>query len=245
MRDAILKGMLSPGDPLPPSRELARTLSVSRMTVTVAYERLTAEGFAYSRIGAGTFVSHDSVRSDDRKIGDRPAILKSRAVWNSIELPSAFARPALFDFRTGIPRRFSLLHKAKFVCDWHAPSLAQAALARFIEDGGFIRHIRRVNAVYKERHAIVTSALARDFADDLELVPSSTGLHVTALVREASVDQVAAIARRAAKAGVAIQILSWFAVGQRKLAGVVLGYGGVATNQIQEGLRRLRRCFPG
>jgi GntR family transcriptional regulator/MocR family aminotransferase len=34
--DAILNGLLSPGDPLPPSRELARTLSVSRMTVTLA-----------------------------------------------------------------------------------------------------------------------------------------------------------------------------------------------------------------
>src|SRR5213593_1427681 len=100
-RDAILNGLLSPGDPLPASRELARTLSVSRMTVTLAYDRLTAEGFATARIGAGTFVSQHLTRPRDRKITNGP--VQPRRVWNSIQLPSAFARPAIFDFRTGIP----------------------------------------------------------------------------------------------------------------------------------------------
>ena len=36
LRDAMLSGLLRPGDRLEPSRELARTLSVSRMTVTIA-----------------------------------------------------------------------------------------------------------------------------------------------------------------------------------------------------------------
>ena len=103
LRDAILNGLLSPGDPLPASRELARTMSVSRMTVTLAYERLVAEGFVTARIGAGTFVSRHMMRSRDQKIGNGPGLLQPRRVWNLIELPSAFARAALFDFRTGIP----------------------------------------------------------------------------------------------------------------------------------------------
>src|ERR671931_252695 len=92
MRDAILNGLLAPGNSLPPSRELARTLGVSRMTVTVAYERLTAEGFTNSRVGAGTFVS-DHIAAPNRKTRDRPSMLKARCVWESIEVPSAFARP--------------------------------------------------------------------------------------------------------------------------------------------------------
>ena len=57
IRTAILDGRLRPGEPLPPTRELARRLSVSRTTVTVAYERLSGEGFVDSRVGAGTFVT--------------------------------------------------------------------------------------------------------------------------------------------------------------------------------------------
>ena len=55
--------------------------------------------------------------------------------------------------------------------------------------------------------------------------------------------QIEALARRAAAADVAIQTLSSFAVGENALAGIVLGYGGIATTDIQEGLRRVVKCF--
>ena len=53
LRRAILDGRLPPGGRLPPTRELARRLNVSRTTVTVAYDRLTGEGFITSRVGPG------------------------------------------------------------------------------------------------------------------------------------------------------------------------------------------------
>ena len=42
-RRAILDGRLRSGDRLPPTRELARNLNVSRTTVTVAYDRSPAK----------------------------------------------------------------------------------------------------------------------------------------------------------------------------------------------------------
>jgi GntR family transcriptional regulator/MocR family aminotransferase len=57
------------------------------------------------------------------------------------------------------------------------------------------------------------------------------------------VTQIEALAQRAAAVGVAIETLSSFAVGEHALTGVVLGYGGIATTDIEEGLRRLRKCF--
>lgn len=59
VRDAIVDGRLPPGGRLPASRELAAQLSVSRTTVALAYERLTAEGYVSARVGAGTFVCQD------------------------------------------------------------------------------------------------------------------------------------------------------------------------------------------
>ncbi|MER6895917.1 winged helix-turn-helix domain-containing protein, partial [Amycolatopsis sp. NPDC000740] len=56
IREAVLDGRLRDGDALPPTRELAHQLAVSRTTVTAAYERLTAEGFLAGRVGAGTYV---------------------------------------------------------------------------------------------------------------------------------------------------------------------------------------------
>jgi hypothetical protein len=45
IRSAILDGRIRGGDALPPTRELARRLAVSRNTVSATYDRLTAEGF--------------------------------------------------------------------------------------------------------------------------------------------------------------------------------------------------------
>lgn len=54
---AILSGQLRPGMRLPSSRELARTLGISRNTVSWAFDQLAAEGFIETRHGSGTFVS--------------------------------------------------------------------------------------------------------------------------------------------------------------------------------------------
>ncbi len=46
---AILAGQIPPGTPLPSCRKLAKTLSVARNTVSLAYQELVEEGFLISR----------------------------------------------------------------------------------------------------------------------------------------------------------------------------------------------------
>jgi GntR family transcriptional regulator/MocR family aminotransferase len=161
----------------------------------------------------------------------------------------SFSKTLLPGLRLGFiiaPRSLQpAIHRAKFLTDWHSPTFLQAALARFIEEGNFASHLRRVNRVYRERHEMVAAALARDFADDLELIPSTTGLHMAALARSASVERIEAIARRAFAAGAAIQTLAYFSASGRPRAGIVLGYGAIPTDHIPEGLRRVRNCFRG
>src|ERR1700735_3749705 len=60
LRGAITGGRLLPGDQLTPSRQLADELGVSRHTVTTAYGRLVAEGYAEGRAGGGSVVASAS-----------------------------------------------------------------------------------------------------------------------------------------------------------------------------------------
>jgi GntR family transcriptional regulator/MocR family aminotransferase len=453
IRGAIVEGRLRSGDPLPPSRELARRLSVSRTTVMVAYDRLIGEGFVATRVGAGTFVGHD-VPSAPGRHSPAPPTLAAQPVWERIRLPTAFATRAEFDFRSGVPdtslfpfqtwrrlvarelrpdaaggrpygdpaghlglrdaiarhlgtsrdivttaedvtvtngtqqaldlvarvllapgdevavedpgyepirrmfeslgmrvrgvpvdaegvvvdalpararlvyvtpshqyplgvalslpRRVALLDwarrtdaavveddydsefrhggrpieplqtldregrvvyvgsfsktmlpslrigfvvapaplrhalsAAKFVTDWHTALPTQAALARFLDEGWFVRHIRRVRAVYEERHRRIVDTLARDFAGRLDAVPSVTGLHLAALAPGASPEEIEGVAARAADHGVAVQRLASFGVERPGPAGLVLGYGAISTGDIGEGLRRLSAAFDG
>ena len=454
VRSAIADGRLRPGDCLPASRDLARSLKVSRTTVTVAYDRLVSEGFLISRIGAGTYVT-DHFTPAQRKIPTASTLssLEPRSIWNSVQLANVFAKGAKYDFRTGLPdvsrfpheawrrlmnremriearsrglyehpagllalreaiarhigvsrgvqttaqdvtitsgaqqaldvvarcllepgdtvamedpgytppallfkslgarvkgvpvdgqgivvdgmpknarvvyvtpshqyplgvtmslpRRIALLawatknnvaiieddydsefrfeerpleplltldhsgrviyvgsfsktllpslrlgflvtptsftpvvHKAKYVSDWHTPTVTQAALARFIETGGFSRHVRKVGRVYAERHNLINEILKRDFENYLSAIPSIAGLHVTALTTD-SAEKIAACVDRAAQLGVSIQQLARFSIELPPRVGLMFGYGAIQTGQIKEGLKRLRMSFEG
>jgi GntR family transcriptional regulator / MocR family aminotransferase len=451
LRRAILDGRLPPGGRLPPTRELAARLSVSRTTVTVAYDRLAGEGFLTAHVGAGTFVS-DGLPGATHRTRRTGGALRPRPFWDTIPNPLVFERAAEFDFRPGVPdarlfpyqgwrrllagefsaaavgpghyadpaghpglrqaiarhlgiargvqataeqvvvtngtqqaidvvarvllapgdrvavedpclgqprrllaslgakvagvpvddqglvveaipprtrlvyvtpshqyplgmsmslpRRLALLawaqrhdaaiveddydsefryggrpieplqtldhsgrviyvgsfsktmlatlrlgfvvapaslhqavRAAKLLTDWHTPLPTQAALARFIEQGLFTRHVRKMRAVYQERHQRIVDALPRQFAQHLEVVPSAVGLHLTATARAASAAELEGVLRRAAAAGVELLPLSMYAVDAPTRPGLIFGYGTIPTERIDEGLHRLRRSF--
>ncbi|MGA0545055.1 GntR family transcriptional regulator [Brevundimonas sp. VNH65] len=57
VREAIDRQALKPDEALPPERDLAQDLAVSRITIRKAFDGLVAEGLLTRRQGAGTFVA--------------------------------------------------------------------------------------------------------------------------------------------------------------------------------------------
>ena len=127
--DAIVDGRLRPGERLPPTRELAERLAVARNTVTVAYERLAAEGVIVGHVGAGTFVSADARSPNLSRSAPAGAGVSPRSVWRSIALPTAApGSPPPYDFAVGVPdaRLFPLTSWRRLV----ARELRPAAMRR-------------------------------------------------------------------------------------------------------------------
>lgn len=58
VRTAVHTRRLAPGTRLPPSRDMARQLGVSRGTVLAALAQLVAEGYVVGEVGRGTYVSN-------------------------------------------------------------------------------------------------------------------------------------------------------------------------------------------
>ncbi|MBC7929502.1 MAG: PLP-dependent aminotransferase family protein [Rubrivivax sp.] len=56
LRRSILTGRLQPGQRVPSTRALARTLGISRATTALSYEELISEGYLEAARGSGTFV---------------------------------------------------------------------------------------------------------------------------------------------------------------------------------------------
>jgi GntR family transcriptional regulator / MocR family aminotransferase len=135
------------------------------------------------------------------------------------------------------------LRAAAHAANWFAQWPAQAALATYIDEGHLACHLRKMRRIYSERHAIISATLQKDFAPWLVTIPAVTGMHLTATLRSRSRKHEREIAARAAARGIAFDLLSTYWTAGRKRPGLVLGYGSIATDDIAEGLRRLRECF--
>lgn len=106
LRDAIVSGRLKAGAQLPPSRQLAKSLGISRNTAMAVYDLLLREGYVRTAAGSGTFVADAFPRSDSRstargtKVAPELARRANRIARTILPLES---RPAEFDFRLGVP----------------------------------------------------------------------------------------------------------------------------------------------
>jgi GntR family transcriptional regulator/MocR family aminotransferase len=137
----------------------------------------------------------------------------------------------------------SALRTARQVTAWHGEPVSQAALARFVDEGLLARHIRKANRAYLERHERVVTAVERELSGWLELVASAAGLHLCARVVDGANVDVDEVVRRAADLGVAVESLGAYSASPPARAGLVIGYGAVRPERIDEGLRRLAQAF--
>ncbi|MBB2941574.1 GntR family transcriptional regulator/MocR family aminotransferase [Actinoplanes lutulentus] len=152
-----------------------------------------------------------------------------------------FSKCTIPALRTGFvlvpPGLRPALIAARQLSDGYGQTATQAALARFVDDGELARHVRRARRSYADRRTRILAGLAAMPA--LEVVPSAAGLHVTALLRPGAPDPVAIVAA-ARRAGVAIDHLGdYVPPGTPVVPGLVLGFGAVDPDLIEEGLAHL------
>jgi GntR family transcriptional regulator/MocR family aminotransferase len=129
---------------------------------------------------------------------------------------------------------------AKAFCDRQSPTLEQRALADFIADGSFERHIRRMRVVYRERRAALLDALRRHIGERAEVIGDSAGMHL--VVRIAGVDEGPLVAR-ARRAGVALKSTLPHYLAAPPGAEFVFGFAEHAPATIDEGVARLARAL--
>jgi GntR family transcriptional regulator/MocR family aminotransferase len=139
----------------------------------------------------------------------------------------------------------SALRTAKFLADSHTDPIAQQALASFIDDGDFARHVRRARRSYAQRHALIAEAVASSLSPWLSVLPAAAGLHVCAQVRaDTAAMNIEEAARHARRAGVFVETLARYCAGDiASRPGLLLGYGRIPAADIPRGLELLRACL--
>ena len=67
IKNLIDKKIIKDGDKLPAIRSLAKVLKVNNVTIVSAYNKLKAEGYAYQKVGSGSYAKRKEVTSNFRR----------------------------------------------------------------------------------------------------------------------------------------------------------------------------------
>ena len=116
--------------------------------------------------------------------------------------------------------------------------LDQLALAEFVGSGGYDRHLRAARRGYRARRDALLAALDRRLPGTV-VSGAAAGLHLL-LPGAAGRDDAREVVARAAAAGVRIACVRQYRVANRALdAALVLGYGNLATGDVDQAVARL------
>lgn len=144
-----------------------------------------------------------------------------------------------------LPTRFvDDYRRLKWFADRHTSTLEQLILARFMEEGYFDRHIRRMRKIYRKRRVALVSSL-RKHLPQARILGESAGMHL--VVEMPDIAFTEAVIARIYEEGVQVYAVEHYAmVRGRHENRIVMGYGGLTVEAIAEGVERLARAIsPG
>lgn len=118
--------------------------------------------------------------------------------------------------------------------DFHHPILEQAALADFIAEGHFTRHLRRMRALFAHRRAAMLQALR---ALPLEIAAFPVGSHCVGWLPEGM--DAPALVQAAAADDLNLWLVSQYSIEPVTRDGLVLGYGDHDEAVMKDAVERL------
>ncbi len=119
----------------------------------------------------------------------------------------------------------------------------QRILNEFIKGGYFERYLNKARKLYREKHDCLLQGL-KPFGKKFALSGEDTGLHILLTCKDSSVTEEELV-KRAEERDVKVYPLSaaYIAPVKREHATIMLGYGGLSLEEIEEGLERLREVW--
>jgi GntR family transcriptional regulator/MocR family aminotransferase len=194
---------------------------------------------------SGAFIIEDDYTSEFRYSGPPLASLQgldaderviyvgtlNKALFPGLRIGYAVVPPAL------LPAFVS----ARYLMDRQPPSLHQAVVAEFMQQGHFAAHIRRMRQMYREQRDALAETLARRAGGRLKVDVPDQGMHLVAYLEDGANDL--AIEAAAQRAGIVVRAISRFYRAAPARPGLMLGFSGFPRQLIVPAAARLARIL--
>ncbi|MBI3350894.1 MAG: PLP-dependent aminotransferase family protein [Burkholderiales bacterium] len=227
-------------DALPPEAKLVYTTPAHQFPLGVAMTAARRRALLSWAARTGAIVIEDDYDSEFRFEGQPRDSLQGLDTDGRVAFVGSFSKTLAPSLRLGYvispPALRDALLNAKHLADVHGPSLLQHALARFMAEGNYRKHLRRCVAEYARRRERLMAGFADTLAPWLRLLPAEAGFHQAALFMPGlAIDgtQLAALARR-----VDVGLYPLQAMGAQQ-DGLLMGFGRIPPEGIEQALGRM------
>jgi GntR family transcriptional regulator/MocR family aminotransferase len=194
----------------------------------------------------GALIIEDDYDSEFRFEGRPMEPLKSLDRAGLVAYVGTFSKTLFPELRVGYvlpPEALAgALRKAAQMNDWHGCTLTQTALAKFMLDGDFARHLRRMHNTYAARRACLVAHLQGELGRWFEPLVPGAGIHLAAFLRAPLDEQTVIDAARSASIG--LYGLAGFHLRTPAQPGLMFGYGGIGPAQMERAFGTLAHMLP-
>ncbi len=137
-----------------------------------------------------------------------------------------------------VPRSLQSAFQAVHTVAGAQPSrILQKAVARFIGEGHFARHVTKMRKIYDERRKATAGEFVRAFGASAQIRDTKAGLHF--IVRLAGDIPASSLSERAERAGYIIPALSSYCLRDSKMNGIVVGYAATSIDESKRAVHDL------
>lgn len=195
----------------------------------------------------GTWVIEDDYDAEIRYDGRQVAALRAMDRQDRVIFVGSFSKVLAPSMRLAymvVPRALrDDFVTAKRLCDMGCPAIEQTALAHFMADGGFERHVRRVVRTLRARRNALFATLAQHAAGSIELQDSHAGMHVVARLQGRAASRQDALIEAARELDVGLHPLAPHYLQPPRQAGLLFGFAALSPGEIESAGRLLGRAL--
>ena len=190
-------------------------------------------------------IIEDDYDSEFRYTGNPFSSLQGMTEYGNVIYIGTFSKVLYPGIRLGyivLPEKLvEVFSKAKAIEDRNSPMLEQLVLSRFIEDGHFGRHLRKMRLSYQERQESLLYEFKKSLSGIGDIRFSPAGLHLVTHLKKEFTDQT--IYKKALKKNIIVQPLSMYSMKRKDLNGLVMGFSAYNPDLIKRSINKLSSLF--
>jgi GntR family transcriptional regulator/MocR family aminotransferase len=187
---------------------------------------------------AGAWIIEDEYDAEYRYSGRPIASLHSLDRSGSVIYVGTFTKMLFNALRIGfivVPERLvEAFRIARSFIDRHAPTLDQAVLTEFINEGHFGHHVRKMRQVYSDRSQLLTEEANKRLSGLLDVEHAQSGMRTVAWIKTRVPEMV--LTRRAEQLGLEVVPISSYVSKYEQKPALMLGFAGCNASEIKRGV---------